>query len=192
MKQLADFSSEDDPSEVILKLVDLIEEHVKSHYEDWQNRIDDLRQISAYAKNYTTIRRFLETLSLNLSTIQSKTVIAGGPKDEEKPLILSTIHRAKGLEWRVVFVPMLAEDMFPSSLVVGNPEEFEEERRVFYVAITRAKDQLYLISPALVRSYRGPMTVRLSQFVSELNSHVYKRSTVNFKTSRKKKRDNLL
>jgi len=111
----------------------------------------------------------------------------GDQTTEEKPLILSTIHRAKGLEWRVVFIPMLSEYFFPSGRNIGDPEAFEEERRVFYVAITRAKDQLYLISPAIVQTYRGPMTARLSQFISELKPGVYKKSSVQFKSKKDKK-----
>lgn len=64
----------------------------------------------------------------------------GDQKAEEKPLILLTTHRAKGLEWRVIFIPMLCEDYFPSSRVVDDTDAYEEERRVFYVAITRAKN----------------------------------------------------
>lgn len=183
VKKLVTFSPDDDPSEIILKIVKLIEDHVKSAYENWQERLDDLKQLNIYAQKYQTLRRFLETLSLNISSIESKSVGLGDKKEEEKPLVLSTIHRAKGLEWRVVFIPMLAEDHFPSSRVVGDPEGFEEERRVFYVAVTRAKDQLYLLSPAIVWSFRGFQTARLSQFVSELKPDLYRKSRVNFKKS---------
>jgi len=115
--------------------------------------------------------------------------VFGDHTEEEKPLILSTVHRAKGLEWRVVFIPMLCEDAFPSSRVVGDPDAYEEERRVFYVAITRTKDQLYLISPAIRHTYKGHQTVRVSQFVAELDSNVYKRSTVHFKQLKKREEE---
>lgn len=65
--------------------------------------------------------------------------------------------------------------------MVGDLEAFEEERRVFYVATTRTKDQLYLISPAIRDTYKGPQTVRISQFIDELNSKVYQRSSARFK-----------
>ncbi|MFW9820534.1 MAG: 3'-5' exonuclease, partial [Candidatus Thorarchaeota archaeon] len=109
-------------------------------------------------------------------------------KEDEKPLIISTIHRAKGLEWRVVFIPMLCEDSFPSARSVGDTDAYEEERRVFYVAITRAKDQLYLISPSIKNTYRGPQIVRISQFISELKPNVYKKSSVQFKSEKKAKK----
>jgi len=186
VKKLIDFSPDDNPSEVIEDLVKVLEDHLKSKYDNWQDRIDDLKQLSVYAQNFPTIRKFLENLSLNLSNLESKTVHAGEQTEEENPLILSTVHRAKGLEWRVVFIPMLCEDSFPSSRSIGDQEAFEEERRVFYVAITRAKDHLYLISPSIKNTYRGPKMVRTSQFVSELSPKVYKKSSVQFKSQRKK------
>ena len=102
-------------------------------------------------------------------------------------MILSTIHRAKGLEWRVVFIPMLCEDSFPSSRVKGDPEGIEEERRVFYVAVTRTKDQLYLISPSLARGSRGYQTMRISPFIAELNPKVYKKSSVQIRSKTREK-----
>jgi len=188
IKNLIDFTPEDNPSEVIKNLVKVLEEHLKSKYDNWQERIEDLNQLSLYAQNFPTIRKFLENLSLNLSNLESKTVQSGEQTEEEKPLVLSTVHRAKGLEWRVIFIPMLCEDSFPSSRSIGDPEAFEEERRVFYVAITRAKDQLYLISPSIKPAYRGPQIVRASQFVSELNTKVYKKSSVQFKSQNKKEK----
>jgi DNA helicase-2/ATP-dependent DNA helicase PcrA len=187
VRYLENFSVDDDPAEIILEIIKLISDYIKSKYPEWKDRIDDLKQLSVYAQNYPTIRKFLETLSLNISNIESKTVRMGDQITDEKPLVLSTIHRAKGLEWRVVFIPMLSEDFFPSSRVIGDSEALEEERRVFYVAITRAKDQLYLISPAIVQTYRGPITARLSPFVIELKSGVYKKSSVQFKSKKEKK-----
>jgi DNA helicase-2/ATP-dependent DNA helicase PcrA len=183
VNKLIDFTSEDKPYEVIDKLIKILKEYFKSKYDNWQDRIDDLKQLGVYARNFETIRSFLDILSLNKSTIESKTVIKGNNKEEENPLIISTIHRAKGLEWSVVFIPMLCEDYFPSSRVVGDSEAFEEERRVFYVAVTRAKDHLYLISPSIVRGFRGYETARPSQFISELNPDLYRKSMVNFKST---------
>ena len=93
------------------------------------------------------------------------------------PLTLSTIHRAKGLEWNIVFIPMLSENLFPSNKVKNNVEAFEEERRVFYVGITRAKERLFLISPKRIKNYKGHKDLSLSQFISELNPKLYKKSS---------------
>ena len=184
VKRIAHISPQDSPSEAIIQGIQIIEDYIKSKYPNWQERLDDLKQLSIYAQNYPTITRFLETLSLNKSNIESKSVRLGNQNENENPVIISTIHRAKGLEWRVVFIPMLAEDFFPSNRVIGDAESFEEERRVFYVAITRAKDLLYLISPALIQTYGGHQTTRLSQFVTELNPEVYKKSKVEFKSTK--------
>ena len=188
VKKLVGFSPDDTPSDTIKELLSVLEDYIKSKYDNWQDRIDDLNQFSIYAINFPTIRKLLENLSLNLSNLESKTVLAGNQQEEEKPLIISTIHRAKGLEWRVVFIPMLCEDFFPSSRVKGDSEGTEEERRVFYVAITRTKDQLYLISPSLVQGSRGYQTMRISPFISELNPKVYKKSSVQIRSTMKEKR----
>lgn len=179
---LVPYSSEEAPSEVLSVVIKLLTEHLQTSYENWKERLEDLKALAIYSQNYTTIRRFLETLSLNRSDLESKTVKKGNQHEEEKPLILSTIHRAKGLEWRVVFIPMLCESFFPSHQVLGDQDALEEERRVFYVAVTRAKDQLYLISPALVQSWKGYRTEYTSQFVQELNHTVYTTSSVDFKS----------
>lgn len=186
-KYLINLTTEDNPMEVIKRINILLENHIKSKYENWQDRLDDLGQLSVYAQNFPSIQKFLENLSLNKSNLESKTVMMGSQFDDEKPLIISTIHRAKGLEWRVVFIPMLSEDYFPSSRTINDSEAYEEERRVFYVAITRSKEQLYLLSPAVIQSYRGPQTVRLSQFISELKPNVYKKSSVVFKSTKTKR-----
>ena len=194
IKQLIALSREDKPSEVILNLTELLEDPLKSNYIDWYDSLDDLKQLGIYAGGFKTIQQFLEQMSLNVSELDSRTTLLGSKKTDEKPLILSTIHRAKGLEWRIVFIPMLSEDYFPSHRVVGDEDALEEERRVFYVAMTRAKDQLFLISPSVISGFKGKQTARLSQFVSELNPKYYLKSKVRFKSTpieyetRKKKR----
>ncbi|MFX1390439.1 MAG: ATP-dependent helicase [Promethearchaeota archaeon] len=188
VKNLINFKPIDNPSETIKNLVSVFEDHLKSKYDNWQDRVDDLNQLSVYAQNFPTIQIFLENLSLNLSNLESRSVRSGNNSEEEKPLILSTVHRAKGLEWRVAFIPMLCEDSFPSSRSVVDPDSFEEERRVFYVALTRAKDQLYLISPSIKQTFRSPQMVRVSQFISELNPKVFRPSSVRFNAKKKKRK----
>ncbi|MFX1414380.1 MAG: ATP-dependent helicase [Promethearchaeota archaeon] len=191
IKQLIPFTSEDNADEVIQNLIPLLEDHIKTKYENWQDRLEDLVQLSIYAKNFLSVQKFLENLSLNYSNLESKTVIMGDQKLEENPIILSTIHRAKGLEWRVVFIPMLCENFFPSSRTIGDIDAFEEERRVFYVAVTRAKDQLYLISPSIIQTFRDNQLTKISQFISELNQKLYRKSSVEFKSEKKKSKKSL-
>ncbi|TXT61666.1 MAG: DNA helicase [Promethearchaeota archaeon] len=178
---LRNFSSNDNPSEILNEINKLIKDYIKSTYENSDERLEDLKELAIYSQNYATVQQFLETLSLNRNNIESKTVLAGNKSEIEEPVVISTIHRAKGLEWRAVFIPMLCQNFFPSSRVKGDQEAIEEERRVFYVAITRAKDQLYLISPALLQSWRGYQTADLSLFVEELDPKVYRKSSVKIK-----------
>ena len=173
------------PSEIIEKLANLLQEHVENRYENGEERIQDYLQLSVFAQRFLTIHSLLDNLSLNSSEVGSNLVITGSQKIEETPLVVSTIHRAKGLEWRCVFVPMLCEDFFPLSRVIGNEDEIEEERRIFYVAVTRAKEQLYLISPAVIQDQGKLMTNMHSRFVSELAKSVYTKSKVKFHSTRK-------
>ncbi|MGH8047127.1 MAG: 3'-5' exonuclease, partial [Chthoniobacterales bacterium] len=87
---------------------------------------------------------------------------------------LSSVHQAKGLEWRSVFVIWLADGMFPSSRALDNEEDVEEERRLFYVAVTRCKDELYLTYPELrLNAGYGEAFQRPSRFIKELPEDVY-------------------
>ncbi|MHA1471529.1 MAG: ATP-dependent helicase [Promethearchaeota archaeon] len=162
------------PNEVINKLINQLREKLKNQYNNWQDRLEDLKQISIYSQNFDSIHRFLDTITLNRSTFESK---KSGlvSKPNQSPLTLSTIHRAKGLEWKVVFIPMLADNLFPSSKVKINSPSYEEERRIFYVGITRAKDRLFLISPKSIRVFKGQRELKASQFIRELNPSVYKK-----------------
>jgi DNA helicase-2/ATP-dependent DNA helicase PcrA len=89
-------------------------------------------------------------------------------------VVLSSVHQAKGLEWRVVFVTWLAEERFPSGLALREDENDEEERRLFYVAVTRAKEALYLCYPLLElgRNQTGVFTTP-SRFIRELPESAY-------------------
>lgn len=185
LKPIASFTNKDSPSELLQLVIKLLKDYITAHYEDSDERLEDLEELGIYAQNYPTIRRFLETLSLNKNNIGSKSVKAGSQSENESPMVLSTIHRAKGLEWRAVFIPMLCDGYFPSYRVEGDKEAIEEERRVFYVAITRAKDQLYLLSPSLVQSWDGYRTARNSEFIEELDPDLYQKSSVKFKRKEK-------
>jgi DNA helicase II / ATP-dependent DNA helicase PcrA len=97
----------------------------------------------------------------------SEDVVMGG--DEDERLALSSIHQAKGLEWRAVFLIWAADGRFPSARSLRDAEGEEEERRLFYVALTRAKDELYLCYP-LIETDRARQTVlqRPSRFITEV------------------------
>jgi DNA helicase II / ATP-dependent DNA helicase PcrA len=114
-------------------------------YEDAAQREADLLQLVQIAASYPTRERFLTELTLDPPDATSDQ--AGPPLRDEDYLILSTIHSAKGQEWQSVFVLNVVDGCIPSDLGVGTTAEIEEERRLLYVAMTRAKDQLHLMLP---------------------------------------------
>ena len=115
-------------------------------------RIADIEQLELLASGYKQRGRFLAELTLDPPTSTSD--LAGPPLLDEDWLVLSTIHSAKGLEWDVVHVIHAADGMIPSDLATGDEDEIEEERRLLYVAMTRARDSLTIHVPQ--RYYRRP------------------------------------
>jgi len=115
-------------------------------------RLRDIEQLEAAAGTHTSRGRFLSELALDPPTATSD--LAGPPLLDEDYLILSTVHSAKGGEWDVVYVLHAADGMFPSDMATGEAESIEEERRLFYVALTRARDRLYVTFAQ--RAYRRP------------------------------------
>jgi DNA helicase-2/ATP-dependent DNA helicase PcrA len=141
-------------------------DYLETTYANAATREEDLAQLADYARRYESLEQFLSELSL-VAGFAAEGVGVGEVGDDA--LVLSTIHQAKGLEWRIVFVIGLAEGRFPQPMAVRTPAELEEERRLFYVAATRAKDQLYLCHPRFDESGSGPRRIlRLSRFVDEL------------------------
>jgi DNA helicase-2/ATP-dependent DNA helicase PcrA len=119
--------------------------HLERKYEDALQRQADLAQLVQIAETYPTRERFLTELTLDPPDATSDQ--AGPPLLDEDYLILSTIHSAKGQEWNAVFVLNAVDGCIPSDLGVGTTHEIEEERRLLYVAMTRAKDQLHVMVP---------------------------------------------
>jgi DNA helicase-2/ATP-dependent DNA helicase PcrA len=114
-------------------------------YDDAPLRLPDLAQLRRIASTYLTRERFLTELTLDPPSATSAE--AGVPLKDEDYLTLSTIHSAKGQEWHAVHVLNCVDGCIPSDLATGNAEEIEEERRLLYVAMTRAKDELALVVP---------------------------------------------
>ena len=123
----------------------MYDDYLQAKYANYEQRRDDLTTLESFAGTFQDPIEFLTQLSL-LATSDTERV--GDQEQETEKVTLSTIHQAKGLEWRAVFVVWLADGMFPSSRSLESLEAVEEERRLFYVAITRAKDELYLSFPA--------------------------------------------
>jgi DNA helicase-2/ATP-dependent DNA helicase PcrA len=121
------------------------EPHLERMHEDAVTRKADLIQLEQIAAGYPSRERFLTELTLDPPDATSDQ--AGVPLRDEDYLILSTIHSAKGQEWKSVFVLNVVDGCIPSDLGTGTTAEIEEERRLLYVAMTRAKDHLHLIVP---------------------------------------------
>ncbi len=121
------------------------EPHMDRIHEDAETRRADLIQLEGIASGYPSRQRFLTELTLDPPDATSDQ--AGVPLMDEDYLILSTIHSAKGQEWKSVYVLNVVDGCIPSDLGTGTSAEIEEERRLLYVAMTRAKDDLHLIVP---------------------------------------------
>jgi DNA helicase II / ATP-dependent DNA helicase PcrA len=114
-------------------------------YEEWPVRLGDLDALEQIAGKFATREQFLTELSLDPP--QATGDLAGPPLLDEDFLVLSTIHSAKGQEWDSVYVLNVADGNFPSEFATGKPALIEEERRLLYVAMTRAKSALHLVAP---------------------------------------------
>ena len=154
------------PAEMIHSVIEAIyDDYAKAEFANYDSRREDLHTLANFAKQYTSAGDFLDQLAL-LTSLDSE-VAAGGEDDEM--VTLSSVHQAKGLEWKVVFVIWMTDGMFPSSRSLENADAIEEERRLFYVAVTRAKDELYLTYPNLrLNAGYGEMLQRPSRFLGEV------------------------
>lgn len=147
---------------------DLIMEYYRpvmhDHYDDQKKRSADLDSLSQIALKYKKAEDFLSDLTLDPPISQSDVT----PEDkEDEKLTISTIHSAKGLEWHTVFVIHMVDGMLPSRQSLDNDENIEEERRLFYVAATRAKHNLWLMVPNMyMGDYHGFSTP--SRFLQEM------------------------
>ncbi len=221
-------SMQHNPSESIRLIVERgYADYARAKFANSQARIDDLEQLSQYALRYDDTNLFLDEVALS-NPIAGEDVAVVGPEDEK--VVLSSVHQAKGLEWRIVFVIWLADGRFPSQralrvpggIVRLQPKELheafeltdalmkkddlaieelppelrdadaapassspeveivipgeEEERRLFYVAVTRAKQELYLVFPVMARD-RGGLDILMepSRFIRELPGDSYEK-----------------
>jgi DNA helicase-2/ATP-dependent DNA helicase PcrA len=160
------------PAEMIDTVLDgAYREYLKTRYPNWASRLEDLQQLATFALRYPSLEAFLTELSLT-GVITGEDVVWDEPRDEL--LILSTIHQAKGLEWSVVFLIWLVDGWFPSAAGLREEGGLEEERRLFYVATTRAKEHLYLCHPQRATDFRRrELILKPSRFVQEISDNLY-------------------
>jgi DNA helicase-2/ATP-dependent DNA helicase PcrA len=120
------------------------DDYLKETYDNYERRLDEIKQLAEFAFQFGSVEEFLTQLAL-LTNVEAE----DDPKDDSERIKLSTIHQAKGLEFDVVFVIMLCDGLFPSARSTESNDGEEEERRLFYVSITRAKNELYLSYPLI-------------------------------------------
>lgn len=168
MGSIAASAGEGVPCDMISSVLESgYETHVLAAYENAKDRLDDIRELVNFAHDYDSVNDFLNDMTLRES-FRGETAIGSAEDDEQ--LVLSTIHQSKGLEWDTVMVIGLSEGQFPHPKAMGDLEEMEEERRLFYVAVTRAKKYLYLIHPITRYDHNmGMVVARRSRFLEELS-----------------------
>ncbi|RKY42083.1 MAG: ATP-dependent helicase [Candidatus Makaraimicrobium thalassicum] len=160
------------PGEMINVILETgYETHILATFENAKDRVDDIRELVNFSYGYGTVNDFLNDITLR-ENFRGETVVSGPEEDEQ--LVLSTIHQAKGLEWDTVMVIGLCEGQFPHPKAFKHESDMEEERRLFYVAVTRAKRQLYLMRPVTRYDYQaGTVVARCSRFLEELDGGDY-------------------
>jgi len=152
--------------EKIRKVVHYYKPVMKEKFDDYPQREEDLKAFMEIAGSYDALDSFL----VDFVTIEppEKSVVAGrARKDDERPVTLSTVHSAKGLEWEAVFIIGAADGSLPVSYALDDEESLEEERRLLYVAVTRAKRHLHLSMHNEGRNGGLSTFNRLSRFISE-------------------------
>jgi len=161
------------PEEKIEILKDYYKPVLKEYAENFDRRLLDIDVLISLAKKYKNLEKFLTDFALDppSNKIQSEFSPMIN-EDEEGKIILTTVHSAKGLEWQTVFIPHLIDGLFPDSRSMITVEMLEEERRLFYVACTRAKNNLYLSFPSRITTYSGIFS-KPSRFISEISKKKY-------------------
>ena len=161
----------DAPAKIIEKFLNYYQPLLKAKYDDFNKRLNDLDSLLRIADRYKTTEQFLVDMALEPP---ERSLIEAGKRDKhDAALTLSTIHSAKGLEWHTVFLIYVAEGHLPSYLSLETDDEIEEERRLFYVAATRAKVNLFLLKPHIDRSPRsfmdggGSVFTQVSRFLEQ-------------------------
>lgn len=141
-------------------------EYMSKKYKDAPERYEDIEMLKEIASRYTNLTDFVSE-----SLLQE--YVRGENGEKLSPLVLSTIHQAKGLEWKVVFIIGVSANHFPHPSSILDIQQLEEERRIFYVGITRAKEDLYITY--FIRDFRRPSGERASSFLEEIPAFLYEK-----------------
>ena len=170
VSQLEDVAVRQSAAKMLRLVIDAgYDDYLKENFANYRNRLEDLEQLAIFAYQFNSVEDFLTQLAL-LTNVEAEDDQAANRNTEQ--IKLSTIHQAKGLEFDAVFVIMLCDGLFPSERSLASGDGKEEERRLFYVAITRARNELYLIYPLMRASFGssgGDAMQHPSRFLSEIS-----------------------
>lgn len=174
MRVLRDPDLLNNPAEMIRRVMEGgYQDYLITRYPDAESRIEDIGQLNTFALRYSSTKDFLSELAL-LTSVVAEDIVMG--EEEDEMVKLSSVHQAKGLEWAVVFIIWLSDGRFPAAKAIKWDEGEEEERRLFYVATTRAKNELYLCYPIMAQdSWQEAILMKPSRFIQELPGEPYER-----------------
>ena len=168
LRETADEGLIDDPGEIIHRFVKAFYgQYAADTFENHERRLEDIQELVLFTAKFESLEGFLSDVSL-LTNLDAET--AAVDADAANAVRLSTVHQAKGLEWKAVFVLWATDGMFPATRALNESTDAEsEERRLFYVAVTRAKDELCLCAPEVRRMPDGGvMYCQPSRFIGEI------------------------
>jgi DNA helicase II / ATP-dependent DNA helicase PcrA len=152
MRALTQAAAIDSTADLATAILAALREPLQARYADAAIRMADLERLADAAAASPSLHEALVELALDPPVSASD--LAGRPRLDDDFLIISTVHSAKGLEWPVVHLPQLADGAVPSDMALSEPAGLEEEQRLFYVAVTRARDRLYLYAPLRMHHHR--------------------------------------
>src|SRR3954447_2558179 len=145
LTSLASAQAVDAPVQAVEHCLAAVRPLIRAHYADWPRRVEDLDRLAATAAAQTDLAAFVADLTIDPPS--SSADYAKKPQLDEDYLPLSTVHSAKGLEWTAVHLIHAVDGAFPSDLALSTDDGLEEEQRLFYVAVTRARDSLSIYTP---------------------------------------------
>lgn len=145
-------------------------ELLKQLEDDWKSRIEDFKILKRLCAEHKTIETFLTNLALDPPS-DTKAIYTKNEKVDDA-VTVSTIHSAKGLEWNTVFVISLIDGAIPNYHAYDDYEQMEEEKKLFYVACSRAKERLFLTAPSYYSTYAA-FFEDISRFVAEIDKNKY-------------------
>lgn len=175
MKALSDLfsdlkNSDGNVPEQLKAVVDYYRSFCKKRFDDHPKRMKDLETFVDISGTYRSLQHLVEEVALD--PIEATAIDTEATSKDENPLVLSTIHSAKGLEWGAVFLIQCLDGIIPSGYAIDDPQQMEEEIRLVYVAVTRAKDQIFLTYPAMHQSFYGDYFTKPSRFIEDLPDSV--------------------